>query len=215
MKIAILGAGNVGRTLGNLWRLAGHKVEFGVRNRESESVKEAAATVGEAVRFVDFAALSKDVEVIVLCVPWVAVAETVAATGPLEGKVVIDATNPLILNWEGLNAGLTVGTSDSGGERVARFAPNAKVVKAFNTIGWELMQKPAINGQPITLPICGDSEDAKEIVTRLAADIGFDPVDVGPLKSARYIEPLAMLWIDMAVLRGFGRNFAFQLVKEE
>ena len=213
MNIAILGAGNVGGTLGKRWLAAGHTVEFAVRNSSSEKVQKLKEEVGKRAKILNFKDISTSIEVFVLCVPWVAAIETLKSIKSLENKIIIDATNPIIMNWEGLNQGLTIGTDRSGAEEIAKAIPNAEVIKAFNTVGWEIMQDPNFNGQSLTLPFCGDDGEAKAKASTLIADLGFDPVDVGPLKSARYTEPFAMLWIDMAILRGFGRDIGFQLIK--
>jgi len=87
------------------------------------------------------------------------------------------------------------------------------VVKAFNTTGWQNMADPAYGSQGLSMLLCGDGAEAKIVVAGLAEQLGFEPVDVGPLRSARYLEAMAMLWIDMAVFQGFGTDFGFRLVK--
>lgn len=109
--------------------------------------------------------------------------------------------------------GLSIGLDSSAGEQVQAWAPAAHVVKIFNTTGADNMQDPDYAGQAATMFYCGDSEGAKEIAGSLAADLGFEPVDVGPLSQARVLEPLAMLWISMAMRYGFGRDIAFKLLR--
>jgi predicted dinucleotide-binding enzyme len=92
-------------------------------------------------------------------------------------------------------------------------AAGARVVKAFNTTGFPNMADPVYGSRGLTMMLCGDDAEAKKVVADLTRQLGFEPVDVGPLKSARYLEAVAMLWIDMALFQGFGTNFGFQIVK--
>ena len=100
---------------------------------------------------------------------------------------------------EGLQQGLVIGHTTSGAEQIAQWGVGAHVVKAFNTTGWQNMANPLYGSQGLTMLLCGDKAEPKRVVAVLANQLGFEPVDVGPLKSARYLEALAMLWIDMAV----------------
>jgi 8-hydroxy-5-deazaflavin:NADPH oxidoreductase len=109
--------------------------------------------------------------------------------------------------------GLVIGHTTSAAEQIAHWAAGAYVVKAFNTTGWQNMADPWYGSQGLTMLLCGDQAESKTVVAVLATQLGFEPVDVGPLRSARYLEALAMLWIDMAMFQGFGTNFGFQLVK--
>jgi predicted dinucleotide-binding enzyme len=122
--------------------------------------------------------------------------------------VLIDATNPI-----GAGFTLVAGLTTSGAEQVAGWASGARVVKAFNTIGYGVMAAPVLNGQAAFLPVVGDDDEAKAVAIRLAQDLGFDAHDLGPLASARYTEPFAMLWITLAMQPGFGRGFAFSLIR--
>jgi predicted dinucleotide-binding enzyme len=124
---------------------------------------------------------------------------------------VIDATNPVAMGSGLLDQGLLVGHESSAGERVAEWAAGARVVKAFNTIGWPIMANPLLTGGPAWLPICGDDPGAKAVVVSLAEELGFDACDVGPLRVARETEPFALLWIRLAFARGMGPHFAFRL----
>lgn len=198
MRIAVIGAGNVGATLGNAWSAAGHQVTYGVRKPDPASTAE--KTVGEA---------AAGAEVVVLATPWPAVDDAVAACGDLTGRILVDCTNPLL---PGL-AGLEVGTTTSGVEKIAELAPGAKAVKAFNTVGFNVMANPTFDGKPVSMLYCGDDPDAKAIVRQLIADCGFEPVDAGPLKQARLLEPFALLWISMAMQYGYSRDIAFRFVR--
>jgi len=148
-------------------------------------------------------------EVIVLAVPWGAVPDAVKALGALDGKILVDATNPL-----NPDLSLAVGFNDSGGETVARLAPGARVVKAFNTTGANNMGDSRYAGPTkLMMAVAGDDASAKASVMALARDVGFEPVDAGPLAMSRHLEPLAMLWISLAMVQRMGRDFGFALLR--
>ena len=200
MKIAVLGSGNVGSALGAAWVRAGHQVVFGVRDvAKGTEVKGASvATMPDAVR---------RAEVVALAVPWSAVSEVLKQCDT-SGKIVIDCTNPLSSGLQ-----LVVGFNSSGGEQVAALAPKAKVAKAFNTTGYGNMENPNYGGKGLTMLFCTDHDDVKPALEKLVRDVGFAPEFAGPLKQARYLEPLAMLWITMSMQ--IGRDFAFSLVRRQ
>jgi len=199
MKIAILGAGNVGTALGAGWARSGHEIFFGVRSPGKTGLKNAI--------YVREAAQSADV--IVLAVPWSGVPDALRSAGDLTGKVILDATNPLLADLSGLD----VEPGTSGGEKVAELAGGIPVVKIFNTTGFPNMVNPDYKGQFATMLYCGDDANAKSIAAGLALDLGFDPVDAGDLKQSRLLEPLALLWIKLALKQGLGLNIAFKLMR--
>lgn len=207
MNIAVIGSGNVGGTLGRRWAELGHQVIFGSRDPHSQKVKAllAASPQARAATAGDAAAQA---EVVALATPWPGLEQIVTGLGDLRGKVVIDCTNPIAPGFQ-----LAVGVTTSGAEQVAGWATGARVVKAFNTTGWENMADPLYDGEPITMFICGDDAQAKAVVTELAEALGFEVADVGDLTTARFVEPLAMVWITLAIVRGQGRNLAFKIVK--
>jgi NADPH-dependent F420 reductase len=213
MKIAVIGAGNVGGTLGKRWARAGHEVAFGARDPAEAKVTALVRDSGPSARAASVPEAVRQADVVVLTVPWDSAQAALAAAGDLRGRVLIDATNPVPLTPEGLRQGLVIGHTTSGGEQVACWANSARVVKAFNTTGWPNMADPLYGSQGLSMMLCGDDAEAKKVVADLARQLGFEPVDVGPLRSARYLEAVAMLWIDMALLQGFGTNFGFQVVK--
>ncbi len=197
MNIGIIGAGKVGSTLGAAFARAGHVVTTGVR---SPSTVPGSVSVATAV---------SSAEVVVLATPFAALEDVVRSAGALDGKIVIDASNPLL---PGLV--LAVGHTDSGAEAVQRLAPTARVVKCFNTVGIEVMANPRVGGRPATMFLCGDDASARDTVKGLAASLGFDAVDVGPLKNARLLEPAAALWIHLAMVEKLGRRIALKLESE-
>lgn len=208
MKIAIIGTGNVGRALGVGWAQKGHSVIFGSRQPDSEKVQQILTAAGDNAQAAGPHTAVASADVVLLAVPGTAVASTIPTLGSLAGKIVVDATNPLMPGFQ-----LAVGHTTSGAEQVAALAPGAHIVKAFNTTGAENMADPLYNGESTTMFICGDDAAAKTAVTQLAQNLGFDVADVGDLRQARLLEPLALVWINLAIPQGQGRNIAFKLVR--
>ena len=209
VQIAVLGTGHVGGTLGARWAQHGHKVCFGSRDPQSEKARAAVENAGENASLNSLSDATSGADVVVLAIPWTSVQEILESAGDLTGKVVVDCINPLNAQFNGLDLGF----SESCAERIAELAPAARVVKAFNTASSRTMGDPDYGGQAATMFYCGDDEDAKDVVGQLAADLGFEPVDAGPLNNARYLEPFAMLYIHLAVKGGWGSNCAFKIMK--
>lgn len=206
MRIAIIGAGNVGQALGRGWTKAGHEIVYGVRDPASASnAKLAPAQVKLP------AAAVAGADVVVLATPWDGTEAAVKSLGDLKGRIVIDCTNPLIMTPQGL--GLALGFERSAGERVADWAKGAAVFKTLNQTGAENMDQAGRFPVKPAMFVAGDDHAKKPIVMQLLRDLAFEPVDAGPLSSARLLEPLAMLWIDQALKYGRGRDFAFALVR--
>jgi predicted dinucleotide-binding enzyme len=208
MKIAIIGAGNVGAVLGKAWSAKGHDVVYAASSPDSPRVRAAVGASGPKARSDTVANAAKSADVIVLAVP-ASEAEKIVKPLPLEGKVLLDATNPLNADF----SGLTVGYNDSAGERLSRAARGARVVKIFNSTGAGNMGNPIYQDGTATMFYAGDDAEAKQIAAKLAADCGFDAIDAGPLQNARLLEPLAMLWIYLAYGAGMGQDVAFRLMR--
>jgi|HubBroStandDraft_6_1064221.scaffolds.fasta_scaffold544006_2 predicted dinucleotide-binding enzyme len=208
MKIGILGAGNVGAALGEAWTRHGHEVYFGVRHPEAANVLNVLKKCGPRARAETPADAVHSSEVVVNALAWPAT-KSVLESLDLKGKVLLDCTNPLLPDLSGLE----VGTTNSGGELVATWAKGARVVKIFNSTGAGNMVNPAYEGKATPILYCGDDAEAKTTAASLARIVGFDPVDAGPLSNSRLLEPLAQLWIWLALKGGMGRDFAFQIVK--
>lgn len=209
MRIAIIGAGNVGAALGKGWAQSGHEIKFGVRDVNDAKVKTLLSEIGgkaSAGSVSDAAAFG---EVLVLATPWNAAKDALQNAGDLTGKILFDCTNPLKAGLAGLEIGLT----SSGGEQVAEWAKGAKVVKIFNTTGADNMLNPIYDGERSLMLYCGDDSEAKATAAMLASEIGFDAVDLGGLEQSRLTEPFALVWIRLAMFQGLGRNFAFKIVK--
>lgn len=208
-SIAVLGAGNVGSALARLWAAAGHDVAFGLPDPQSEKSRAAVSKLGGKVRAATNSDASAQAQIVALCVPWPVAQEAIRECGNLGGKILIDCVNPLKPDLQGL----TVGTTTSASEQVASWASGAKVVKAFNTIGAPNFGNAQFGAQRADGFYCGDHADAKNTVHELIDAAGLDPVDVGPLRNARWLEAIAMLWIDLAVNQKQGPGHAFKLLR--
>lgn len=192
MKIGIIGKGHVGNAIAAGLNRSGHEIKFGHRDPK-ESVTDAA----------------KWGEVIVLAVPYKAVDDVVKAIGAfVDGKVLIDVTNAI-----GENMSLAIGFTTSAAEELQKKLPKAHVVKAFNTVFAQNQSNGRLGNEQLTLFVASDDSGAKQIVTQLGHDIGFDVVDAGPLKSARYIEPMGMFMINLGLVLGMGTKIGYKLVK--
>jgi predicted dinucleotide-binding enzyme len=211
MKISILGAGNVGGTLGRGWARKGHEVFFGVPRPQDAKTQELLKSIGSKARAGTVAEAGAFSEVLVLATPWQATKDALQAAGNLTGKIVVDCTNPLKEDFSGLALGFTT----SGAEQVAEWARGAKVYKAFNQIGFNIMDNPVFAGQRAVLFVCGDEDAHKPTVLQLATDLGFEAIDAGKLVIARLLEPYGMLWIHLALVQGLGRDFAFGLLRRQ
>lgn len=209
MRLAVLGSGGVGGTLGVKWAQAGHSVVFGSRDPSAEKVQKLLADGGanscadvshEAIRGAD---------AILLAVPWPAMQQTLATLGDLSGKLLIDCSNPLKSDFSGIE----VPPAGSAAQQIAEWAPGAIVVKAFNTAGVKTMRDPMFGGQKATMFHCGDDPAAKLIVAQLVSTIGFEPLDAGSLSMASHLEQVAMFYIHLAFKQGLGSNSAIGILR--
>ncbi len=205
--IAILGAGHVGQALAKGLLGAGHALRFGVPDPARHAALP--ATLGGDTTVGTVADAVAAASVVILATPYEAALQLAGEIADWGGRILVDATNPIA---PGL-AGLVVGTSTSGAEQIAARARGARVVKAFNTTGFENMIEPRYAAGALFMPVAGDDADARREVVALAAAIGFDAVEFGPLARARYLEPWAMVWIEMALRLGHGRGFGFVRAK--
>ena len=209
MKIAVIGSGNVGGTLGKGWAKKGHEIIFGVRDANDAKLKELLAASGGKARAASVKESAEAADVVTLTVPWNAAQDALKNAGDLRGKILLDCTNPLKPDL----SGLVLGGNTSAGEQVAAWAAGARVVKIFNTTGAPNMANPVYPNGPTMMLYCGDDAAAKSTAARLATELGFDVHDLGPLSEARLLENLALIWIHLAVVQKQGTNFAFRLVR--
>lgn len=217
-RIGVLGSGVVGRVLAAGFAARGHEVTIGTRAPEDNDDLQAWAAQQAGIAVGSFAGAAEAAEIVVLATRGAAVEQALQTAGPqhFAGKVVIDATNPL--TFESGRPDLTVGHTDSGGEIVQRTLPDARVVKAFNTVGNGLMVDPQNDGglrdRP-TMFIAGDDAAAKRTVADALADFGWDALDVGGIDQSRQLESLCLLWVAAAGARGGKYDHAITLVAPE
>ncbi|MEA2621247.1 MAG: 8-hydroxy-5-deazaflavin:NADPH oxidoreductase [Chloroflexota bacterium] len=200
MRIAILGAGNVGGGLGTAFVAAGHEVIFGVRDPDSDKTRQALAAAPGA----EAASPSEAVDgadVVVFALRWDAVPETVAQLPPLPGRVVIDAMN----RFSGDPARST--TQD-----LADLMPDARLAKAFNSIGFENLTTARGRQTKAAMFVAGDDAKAKGVAMALAEEIGFEPQDAGPLSNAKPLEEMVKVWL--AISQGRSRRVAFTIAED-
>jgi NADPH-dependent F420 reductase len=201
--VALIGTGNVGAALGQRFAAEGHTVIYGSRSPGDADVASLVARTGHGATALTPAAAAARADIVVLAVPWSAAEDVVRSLGSLADKVVVDPTNPRQMAADGF---ADYPFEDSMAERIARLAPGAEVVKAFNTLGAETMLDPSVARSPVTIPLVGDDRAAKERVAALARAIGLEAVDVGPLRHARIVEGLHYLRANAA---GGRINFHF------
>ena len=209
MHIAILGTGRVGSALGIRWAERGHQVTYGALEPDSEEVRDLAEKSGPTATATTIRDAAASSQIVLLAIPWNVTEEVLDSIGPADGKLLIDCINPIKSDFSGLE----LGDATSAAEEIAAWAPDAKVVKAFNTVSDASMVNPVYDGQKASMFYCGDDDEAKAIVKQLTEDVDMEPVDAGPLKNACYLESLAMLYIHLAIFGGWGADCAFRLVK--
>lgn len=203
MNILILGVGNMGSALAQQFTRAGHGVRLAATSLEKATAVASRIPGTIAVEAAGSAAAS---DVIVIATPFDQAAAALQAAGSVEGRVVIDITNPLTADY----MGLTIGHDTSAAEEIAKAIPGAEVVKAFNTLFAQVLAEGAsfANGQTASAFVASDSERAKATAKSLIESIGFQSIDAGPLKNARYLEPLAGLNIYFGYAAGKGTSIA-------
>lgn len=204
MRIAIIGAGHVGRALGTVWHKAGHEIVWGLRDPEAERYAD---LPGEKKKPVGKGLKKSDVTV--LAVPWSGVEDACAAIGVEFGGILVDCTNPINDDFTGLDRK----GAHSGSAHIKALLPKARVVKAFNQTGAGNMARADYpDGQPVSF-VCSNDEAAASVVKQLSDDVGFDSVVVRGIEHARELEEMAWLWVSLAMKQGHGPDFAFSLVR--
>ncbi|MEP3224680.1 MAG: NAD(P)-binding domain-containing protein [Parasphingorhabdus sp.] len=204
MKIAVIGKGRVGSVLGPAFNKARHDVSYGVRNPDDEKYEN-----GDGIPLQSTPDAAQGADVVILSVDWSVALKALAQCGDLSGKILIDCNNPLKMGDNGLE--LALGFDNSAAEMIAA-RTDAFVVKALNQVGSPVMgMAHDYPNRPIQF-VAGDDEDAKQVVSGLLRDIGFNPIDYGQLINARKLEPLAMVWIDQAFKHDMEPHSAWYLM---
>ena len=206
MKIAIIGTGKLGSTIGKIWAEKDHMIMFG--SRDPQKAQKLADSIGSGASGGTYEEAAKFGDIIVLAVPWSGAKESIKTAGNLDGKILVDSTTTAAPHL----GGVSIGPTTSAAEKIAKWAVGAKVIKAVHTVGVESLNKLQFGSQQASIFICGDNLEAKSKVKQLGIDLGFDVIDAGPLINARLIEPLAMLWIELAYKRGMGTDIAFKIL---
>lgn len=207
MTVAIIGTGNMGAGIARL--LAGKGVKVAIGSRDPAKAAKLAKDIGEDAQGGGIAAATKLADVVVLAVPYAAVAETIRDAGGFAGKILVDISNPITPDYKAL----TVGHTTSAAEEIQKLAPEAKVVKAFNTIFAQLLPAEARKDRAVQVFVAGDDEGAKKVVSDIVAKGDFEPVESGALSNARYLEPVGEINIHFGFFLGWGTSAAPAWIK--
>jgi 8-hydroxy-5-deazaflavin:NADPH oxidoreductase len=208
MKVGILGSGLMGGKLGTIFARAGHEVVFSYARSEQKLKRLAREAKGKAWAGTPHEA-AQEADAVLLAVHWSRMADVLKQAGDLSGKVIVTCSLPMDTD----NTKLIVANTSSGAEELAKMIPKARVVSAFNTVPSEVLfgvyeaRRQAVRP---SLVYCGDDESAKSLTAGLIRDVGFDPVDVGPLRIARYTEPFALLVAELAYEGTEGPELAYR-----
>ncbi|MGA2765429.1 MAG: NADPH-dependent F420 reductase [Spirochaetia bacterium] len=208
MRVGILGSGLMGGKLGTIFARAGHEVVFSYA-RSQEKLKALARDAGGKARAGTPREAAQDADAILLAVHWSRIDELLNQTGDLSGKVIVTCSLPMNAH----NTELVLGRTSSGAEELARMIPKARVVCSFNTVPSEVLfgvYEARRKASRPSLVYCGDHSSSKEIAAQLIRDAGFDPVDAGPLRIARYTEPFALLIGQLAYEGKGGPELAYR-----
>jgi predicted dinucleotide-binding enzyme len=209
-KIAVIGTGNVGAALGPEFAALGHTIVYGSRTPNEQDVKDLVAKTGHGATATTQPEAVKGADMVLLAVPGNLAVDITKSLGDLSGKIIIDPTNRVNRNTpDGYNNHDVPGGSNA--ELIQAAAPNAKVVKAFNTLNWTKMVDPQSSGGPVSIPIVGDDAAARAAVAEIIKGMGLEPVDLGPLRFANTLEEMLVIW---ANARGHGAPYNYYLRPE-
>ena len=202
MKIAILGAGNIGGTLGKKWLASGREVVFGVRDANSPKTLQALEAAKGAV-VTSIAEAITVAEIILFSTPWATVPEIASANAKgLNGKIILDATNnfagPVINNLSALE----------------KAAPSAKIYRAFNSLGWELFANPMVGSERVDMFYSGPDGETKSMVEKLINEVGVRPVWVGDNTQITLVDNLGALWVNLVFHQGWKRHTALKIISD-
>jgi predicted dinucleotide-binding enzyme len=209
-RIAIIGTGNVGSALGPEFAALGHTIVYGSRTPNEQDVKDLVARTGRGATAATQPEAVRGADIVVLAVPGNLAVDITKSLGDLAGKIILDPTNVVDRSASDgyANHGVPGG---SNAERIQAAAPNAKVVKAFNTLNWSKMVDPQSSGGPVSIPIVGDDPAARATVAELVKGMGLEPVDLGPLRFANTLEEMLVIW---ANARSHGAPYNYYLRPE-
>jgi predicted dinucleotide-binding enzyme len=209
VKVGILGSSDVGKSFARGFGALGHEVVIG--SRSPEKLSDFVSGEGDRVTSGTFEEAARSGDLLVLATHGMATEEAITMAGKsnFDHKVVIDATNPL--DQSGGVPRLVIGLTDSLGEQIQRSIPNARVVKAFNTVGNPLFFKPELPGGPPDMFIAGNDADAKKLVSQVCDAFGWGVIDLGGIEASRYLEPMCMTWVLHGVISG-GWTHAFKML---
>ncbi|YCI07177.1 NAD(P)-binding domain-containing protein (plasmid) [Ensifer sp. D2-11] len=206
MKIAIVGSGLMGGKLGTLWAHVGHDVTFSYA-RSTTKLARLASEAGARQGSVEDAVA--EVDAVLLAVDWSGVGDVLEQAGDLAGKLVVNCCVPLDMQ----NRDLVVGVTTSGAEELARMRPKARWVSAFHTSPseafFDVFARKGRESRPQLL-YCGDDHEAKATAAGLIEDIGYEPLDAGPLRTSRFIEPFAMVTAELAYVQPGGPKLTYR-----
>jgi len=191
-NVAVIGTGSMGGALGPRFAELGYTVTYGSRDPSRDSVKTLVARTGNGATAATQKEAVADAEIVVLAVGWPAMKQVAQNLGNVDGKIIIDVSDPMEQGPDGYQV-RTVETSSA--EMIQGWNPGATVVKAFNTLGYFLIVDPSAIDEPIAVPIAADDRAAKEKVARIVADMGLDPLDSGPLRFSHELEGMAMIYM--------------------
>jgi predicted dinucleotide-binding enzyme len=209
MRVGILGSGLMGGKLGTIFARVGHAVVFSYA-RHQEKLKRLARDAGGKARAGTPLEAAQDADALILAVHWSRVDDVLAQAGDLSGKVILSCSLPMSAD----DTALVVGHTSSGAEELTKKVGKARVVSAFNTVPSEVLfavfERRKKRSRP-SLVYCGDEARSKHVAAELIRDVGFDPVDAGPLRVARYTEPMALLVAQLAYEGARGPELAYRL----
>jgi 8-hydroxy-5-deazaflavin:NADPH oxidoreductase len=209
MKVSILGTGKMGSAVGRKLVSAGYDVVFGSRNPGMQGGKFADEN---RISVKDYAEAAREGDVAIIAVPWAHTLDLIRSLrAELDGKVVVDLTNPLAADI----SHLVVGGTNSAAEQVAELLSGSMIVKAFNGITADNFQAPRFSGDVAQVFYCGDNLPAKKTVNEIIEACGYEGVDCGALTNARYLEGMAMLWLQLAFWEEWGGNFSFRVAHKD